>query len=73
MGQKWLKKWNVNSHSSDKVYVVSESENGEWGCSCPVWKFRRLECKHIKEIRSNLNRDKSKSKIEYIESDLFEL
>ena len=70
---KWLRKWNVESHSSNRIYVVSESESGEWGCSCPVWKFRRLECKHIAEIKYDSNRNKKDNKIEYIEKDLFDL
>ena len=35
--------------------MVALSDKNEWGCSCPAWKFRRLECKHI--IRVKLNPD----------------
>ena len=48
---KWIKKWKVKSDSSDREYTVSISENGTWGCSCPVWKFRRQECKHIELVK----------------------
>jgi len=34
-------------------YLVSETEEGEWQCSCPQWKFRRQECKHIRKVRAN--------------------
>lgn len=51
---KWIEKWNVTSESNpNKTYVVSLSELGIWGCSCPVWKFRRQECKHIQQIKNN--------------------
>ncbi|MBA7647677.1 hypothetical protein ES703_55455 [subsurface metagenome] len=48
---KWIKKWNVESESGNGSYVVSLSEKNEWGCSCPVWKFRRQECKHIRRVK----------------------
>lgn len=48
---KWIKKWNVQSHSGNGEYIVSLDEEGNYGCSCPVWKFRRIECKHILEIK----------------------
>ncbi len=58
MSQKWVKKWTVESWSMtrgrneyDRVYTVSLSFDGEWGCSCPRWKFKREECKHIREIK----------------------
>ncbi len=43
---KWVKQWNV-AGSSGATWVVSVDEQGEYACSCPVWKFRRGECKHI--------------------------
>lgn len=48
---KWIKKWEVESSSGNGKYVVSLSDKGIWGCSCPVWKFRRQECHHIKQIK----------------------
>jgi hypothetical protein len=48
---KWIKKWNVESESGKGSYVVSLSDQNEWGCSCPVWKFRRQECKHIRRVK----------------------
>jgi len=52
---KWDKKWTVHSHTDyNKTYVVSLDEDGEtWGCSCPHWTHRRVECKHIQEIKYN--------------------
>lgn len=49
---KWFRKWYV-PRSKGGFYTVSISRDGkEWGCSCPNWKFRREQCKHIKEIQS---------------------
>ena len=49
---KWISRWFVKSHSSDREYTVALAEDGEtWGCSCPAWRFRRMECKHIKEVQ----------------------
>lgn len=47
----WVKKWKVEG-SKGNIYTVSLSNEGEYGCSCPVWSFRRSECKHIKLVRS---------------------
>ena len=51
---KWTDRWLVKSHSCDKEYTVSRSDddsarinfpeqygNNIWGCSCPAWKFQR--------------------------------
>ena len=55
---KWIKKWKVKSENSNNVYVVSLSDKGEWGCSCPAWKFNRIECKHIIRVKLNPERYK---------------
>ena len=34
-------------------YIVSETLDGEWQCSCPHWKFRRQECSHIRKAQAN--------------------
>lgn len=52
---KWVKQWDCPSHSDpDKKYVVSQAEDGTFGCDCPVWKFRRQECKHIQQVKHHL-------------------
>lgn len=49
----WVKKWTVPSNTeTGKEYIVSQDEDGNYGCSCPVWKFQRKECKHIQYIRN---------------------
>ena len=50
---KWIKKWNIKSESGNGNYVVSLSDKNEWGCSCPDWKLRRQECKHIIRVKLN--------------------
>jgi len=50
---KWIKKWIVKSENGNDQYIVSLSDKNEWGCSCPVWKFKRIECKHIRDVRFN--------------------
>jgi hypothetical protein len=48
---KWVSKWRVQSTSDDeKTYIVSQAEDGSYGCSCPQWRFRHSECKHIREV-----------------------
>ena len=51
---KWIKQWKVQG-SGKEVYTVSVDKNGCYACSCPVWKFKRVECKHIDLIKSNPN------------------
>ena len=52
---RWIEKWAVEG-SRGNQYMVSKAEDGTWGCSCPRWKFRREECKHIQEIKAELSR-----------------
>ena len=51
---RWVNKWQVESSTGDKSYTVSEADDGTFGCSCPVWKFRRQVCKHIVAIQQQL-------------------
>jgi len=48
---KWIKKWKVLSSSGNGDYIVAIDNEGNYGCSCPVWKFRRQECHHIKQVK----------------------
>ncbi len=41
----------VASSSGDGFYSVSLT-GSQWSCSCPHNTFRKVECKHIKEIRT---------------------
>jgi hypothetical protein len=46
----WMKRWSIEG-SKDDVYTVAIDANGQYGCSCPHWKFRRGECRHIMEVK----------------------
>lgn len=50
---KWIKKWRVPRSTGDGEWVVSQADDGTWGCSCPVWKFRRAICHHIIAVQTN--------------------
>lgn len=41
----------VASSSGDGFYRVSVTSS-QWSCSCPHNTFRKVECKHIKEVRT---------------------
>jgi len=41
----------VASSSGDGFYTVSVT-GSQWSCSCPHNTFRKVECKHIKEVRT---------------------
>ena len=49
---KWIERIPVDSFTSDVTYIVGISDKGEYGCSCPVWKFRQQECKHVILVKS---------------------
>jgi len=50
---KWIKKWKVQSSSGNGEYTVAIDVNGNYGCSCPVWRFRRQECHHIVKVKQS--------------------
>lgn len=49
---KWVKRWEVIG-SDDHHWIVAQDKDGNWGCSCPRWKFKREECHHIQWIKGN--------------------
>jgi len=49
----WVKKWEVQG-SKGETWIVSQDREGNFGCSCPVWIYRRHECKHIQEVKGQL-------------------
>ena len=50
----YIAQWDVESHTTPgKHYTVSLKHDHTWQCSCPQWKFRRKECKHIIEIKTS--------------------
>ena len=48
---RWLKRWEVPRSSGDGNWIVAIDKDGNYGCSCPVWKFKRQECHHIKLVK----------------------
>lgn len=61
MGDKWVRRWDVPSASdADTTYVVAIDAEGNYGCSCPRWKFRRLECHHIAEVKAGIHAPRGK-------------
>ncbi len=48
---RWIKQVKIQGSASEP-YTVSLGDDGTYGCSCPVWKFRREECKHISEVKA---------------------
>jgi hypothetical protein len=49
---KWVKRWKV-AGSNGNEWTVAIDKDGNYGCSCPVWKFKREECHHIAQIKMN--------------------
>ena len=48
---KWVRSWEVPG-SNGKMWTVSIDMEGDYGCSCPVWKFKRQRCKHIDMVQA---------------------
>lgn len=62
---KWVERWAVGSDSGDETYTVAMDADGDYGCSCPVWRrFRGKECKHIKMIKMSADTPEIKIKKE---------
>lgn len=52
---RWVEYYSCPSGSNpDLTYVVAKDRAGEWGCSCPRWKFHRENCKHIQRVNAAL-------------------
>lgn len=50
---KWIKRWPVRNSKNTGNWIVAIDADGNYGCSCPVWKFKRQECKHIRFIKEH--------------------
>lgn len=50
-GPQWVNRFEINSESSDRVYIVSQNKKKRyWACSCPGFRIRRADgrkCKHL--------------------------
>jgi len=62
---RWVKRWEVQG--TNRTWIVALDKNGNWGCSCPVWVYKRQECHHIKLVKMNGAKEIiSKERPEYI-------
>ena len=51
--KKIISRYNIESHSSNRTWVVAEYNDGSFSCSCPSWIFHKgikVNCKHINEF-----------------------
>ena len=62
---KWIIRWKVENSAGDGYWTVAIDKKGNYGCSCPVWKFKRKECKHIKYVKENPNTETNKTEIKH--------
>ena len=64
MADKWIRRWDVPSESDpEKSYVVAQDVDGDYGCSCPAWRFRgRRECRHIEAVKNGEHPERSEPK-----------
>lgn len=60
MNDKWVRRWEVEGNSGH-TWVVAVDRDGNYGCSCPVWKFQRKECHHIAQIKNRSEDDEYES------------
>lgn len=61
---KYLKKWQIPSENDEnKTYTVSLTDKNTFACSCPVWIFRRQECKHIARVKRAVENNEDISEI----------
>lgn len=48
---RWVRRWKVPG-SNGNEWTVAVDEAGNYGCSCPRWKFKREECHHIMQVKA---------------------
>lgn len=49
---RWVKRWKVPGSNGDE-WTVAIDKDGNYGCSCPRWKFKREECHHILQVKAS--------------------
>jgi hypothetical protein len=63
VNDKWVKRWNIEG-SNGHVWIVAQDKDGNYGCSCPVWKFKRQECHHIIQVKQGMGTEIGEEKKE---------
>jgi len=48
---KWVKRWKVPGSNGNGNWTVAVDKDGNYGCSCPRWKFKRELCHHIQLVK----------------------
>lgn len=46
----WMQRYSVPRSHGDGTWTVAKDAKGAWGCSCPRWRFKREQCKHIQAV-----------------------
>lgn len=60
----YIKKWEIPSEKdSNKFYTVSLTDKNTFACSCPIWIFKRQECKHIQRVKKALENNEDINEI----------
>jgi len=66
MSDRWVKRWEIEG-SNGHIWIVALDKDGNYGCSCPIWKFKRRECHHILQVKnSNLEQKELFEKPKYV-------
>lgn len=50
---KWINRWQVGKSTGEGYWTVAIDKDGNYGCSCPRWKFKREQCHHIQAVKIN--------------------
>jgi hypothetical protein len=48
---RWVKRWKVPG-SNGNTWTVAIDKEGNYGCSCPRWKFKREQCHHVEDVKA---------------------
>ena len=51
MNDRWAHRWKVPG-SDGHEWTVAQAHDGSYGCSCPIWRFKRQECHHIAFVKA---------------------
>lgn len=43
-----------------RYYAVTRDGAGQWSCTCPSFEHRAEECKHIRETKENLHKERDR-------------